>query len=197
MLFSNIDHLDAGLVPMTRVAGYQFFVGASALDMLFAHMEMGSGTGEGHSPELQQHASLAAWHAAHAESGLDKAAARFLDLAQLVTNEFSHINEDVKAKAPFADAARRIDIPPDSPIVHQMSDMLYSANIEGVLTFLANDIHGIAQRVGILGGRILQSMKVQDYDYDEAHLILGVWHPLLVRGQFLSSVCYLAARVAA
>jgi len=198
MLFCNIDHLETRVLPLTRKAGHRFFVGAASLDLMFAHMELGA-TSEVQEPEVRREAATAAQHASDAATRLVESAELFRDLALAVEREFPDINNEIKDKGPslVEDVARHIGISPDSPFATEMIDSLLQDKVEGVLRRLAIDISEVAARIRTLEVGFLKQEKIVDRSYEEAHAILGDWRALMIRGQFLSVICYLSSRIAA
>ena len=114
MLFCNIDHLDSRLLPQTRKAGYQFFLAASSLDMLFAYMEYGAhidtGLQQDITSELEEQALLASHHAAVAAQGLSSAKDQYLDLASTIGQNYRHINRENREHDVYRDAAAHVGL---------------------------------------------------------------------------------------
>jgi hypothetical protein len=203
MLFCNIDHLDARLVPLTRRAGHQFFLAASSLDQAFAHMELGTRLDserdqDAMTKQLQQ-ALLAAWHAEQAASGLRVSSQMYTELAAQIRTSLPKVSEEVRRPDLFGTAANQVGFSLDSSSVERVTTGLMNkeVGIPGVLSQLAANVMDISGHVGSLGVGIRYSGGITNEYYRHAHGILREWHPLLVSGQFLSVICYLSSQVSA
>jgi hypothetical protein len=126
----------------------------------------------------------------------DGAAASFRILASKVATEYSWIRNAVKGVA-FADAAREVHLPPDSEIVKAVTAELLRDQLDGVLRSCADSLSKFADRLRAVSTRLAGINVLPDLEYAEAHSLISDWRTLVMRGQYVSSVCLHSARATA
>jgi hypothetical protein len=181
MLFYNVDHIEAALLPLTRKASSEFFLGSSNMCELFAHLENGD-VGSAGKAALQ-----AAGH-------FQIASGSFLGLAQTINNQYPWVNNAVKDVS-FDEAARDASLSPDSQVVLSVVSDLLRFKLDGVLQSCANELGGFADRLQTTSARLGSPNVLLDVEYSEAHKLIADWRTLMTRGQFVSSACLMSARI--
>jgi hypothetical protein len=185
MLFFNIDRIEPKLIPETRKASSAFFEGSSRMCEFFVHIE---------NHDLL-HAPKAALEAA---DYFEESASSFRELSTKIKGNYVWIRNAVK-DVQVAEAAKTAQLHPKSAIVQEMNSELFRDNvqIDGVLMITAQQVSGMAGHLRSASERMLKPNVSADYEYQRAHELLGSWRTLVARGQYISSVCWLAAQVKA
>lgn len=195
MLFCNVDHIEPELLPKTREASARFFEANLPFNELFRQMELGNDRTPG--SKRQQEASLvAARAAARAQEQFQEAGQLLRELAGEIVAKYSYMNAEIKRANVFDDAARYVQLAPNSSTVREMVSDLLRSGVDSLLLGCAERLFNLSARTRSLGIRISEARAFQDRDYDEAHSLIADWNLLTSRGQFISAVCMMAARVA-
>ena len=181
MLICNLCQFDPNL-NLSRQAGAEFFSAGASLYSTLAALE-----GADIDRAVSQGKETAA--------ALNAASSSFLRLADLVRNQYRWIADETR-RVDFADAARQVHLPPDSPIVRELTSMLLAGDIVEVLVRFAQHIRECSAQVKGVAERIAGGDPVWDHEYRVAHELLRDWRELTIRGQFVSSVCLAATRQA-
>jgi hypothetical protein len=185
MLFFNIDHIEPELLPETRKASSSFFEGSSRMCEFFAYMENND----------MLHAPKAALQAAEA---FELSASLFEALSTKIKGNYSWIRNVVK-DVRVEEAAHAAQLDPKSEIVQRMNSELFlnDVQIDGVLMRTAHEISGMAEYLRDTSERMCKPHISSEHENQRAHQLLGDWRTLVARGQYISSVCMLTARVGA
>ena len=183
MLFFNIDHIERALLSQSRKASSKFFFGSACMCEVFARLENAEPT-------------KAALPAKRAAEHFEVAANSFRALAETISIQYSWVKEAVKGVS-FADAARDVRLSPDSRLVQTVTAELLRDGLDGVLRSCADEVSQFAGRLRQVSSRVLSKNVLLDFEYEQAHSLLGDWRALATRGQYVSSVCLQSARVSA
>lgn len=194
MLFCNVDHIEPRLLPQAREASSRFFEANLPLNELFRQLELGSDRETG-SPRQIEASRIAANAANRAQEQFREAAKLLRDLAREIRTDYAYIDDVVKRANAFDEAARYVKLSPDSSLVREMITDLLRAGVDNLLIGCADRLISLSDRIRVLGIRIADLSSFQDRDYDEAHALIADWNSLMSRGQFISAICYIAARV--
>jgi hypothetical protein len=183
MLFFNIDHIEPELLPDTQKASAAFFEGSSRMCEFFSDIEK----------KDLLHAPKAADQAA---ASFEASASAFRSLGTKIKGNYLWIRNVVR-DVQVSEAAKTAHLDPNSEIVRQMNNELFKndVQIDGILFMTAQQITMIAERLRGASERMSKPSVSPEHEYERAHALLGDWRTLLARGQYISSVCMLAARV--
>jgi hypothetical protein len=178
MLFFNIDHIEPNLSKLAQTASALFFSGSASMCLVFSHMERA---------QFKESAAPAKL----AVEQFQAAAHSFKKLASEV-EKHPWINDEIR-KVSFKDAASGVDVSLDSPMIREVNAALVRGELSGLLNLCGDEILNLStglSTMNLSGPNILS-----DVEYRHAHKLLGAWRSLMVRGQYVSSVCLNAATV--
>jgi hypothetical protein len=181
MLFYNIDHIERALRPQSKAASSGFFMGSASMCRFFAHIE-------------SEEPLKAADSAAEAAGIFEASANDFRALSQLISSDFAWVKDAVR-EVSFADAARELELSPESPVLRDITIQLVRGELDIVLQSCADTLAGFARDLRNAENRLLGINILQDLEYANAQALISRWRTTIVRGQFVSAVCLISMTV--
>jgi hypothetical protein len=180
MLIFNIDHLHKDFVELSQSASATLLTGASSFFEFTAALEL----------QRLQGAAAAARKTAQI---FDQTVLSFRRLAGLLeaTPSAGNWTRDVEPGL----AASEVHLSTDDPLVQALIEIIVGGKIHEVFLQGASDISEFSSRLKDFAGRVASGNVVLDDEYRMGHELLRSWSALMTQGQYVSSVCYLAATV--
>jgi len=178
MLIFNIDHLHKDFAELSQTASATLLTGASSFFEFAAALEL----------QRLQGAAAAARTTAQI---FDQTVLSFRRLADLLeaTPSAGNWTRDVEPGL----AASEVRLSTDDPVVQALIQIILGGKIHDVFRQGASDIGEFSSRLNDFVGRVESGNVVLDDEYRMGHDLLRSWSTLMIQGQYVSSICYLAA----
>jgi hypothetical protein len=174
MIFCNVDHIKIEeLQDLSRQGGASFLLGGAFLFLAMAELE-------------SQNLKAAAASLRDAISRFDKATTALDRLANLITEKYSWLSEELR-KIDAAEAASSVYLPLDK----ELTTEIIQGRLDRVIASCAVMGRNLSARLRVVADRAEQAPDTLKFDFRLAHEVLSLWRLTLEHGQQISGICML------